>query len=310
MKGEYLELQHHWKDVISGLAFVTGIDIDPSAYTIICIDAMFIGNGDVEGNGNCILYIARQNANHFVPLVKCTALGDNKVSLDVDDDVVCCSRSSSDEDENSVGETEHSELPLKYICEENTEIAKMAAKAVAGLRSLASAAATAKAERQVVKEDISALSSDSSQDEGNDDEAVSSAYDSDATDLFHLDVECAATWETPQDKDLRVAHLLASQMRRHPLVPSQPGDDSASTSFITVQSGMKLPAAHCAFKGCCWIGPTKDSIENHVVCEHRVQLLAAENEVFGNGSHYGSLQCLSKSHYHLNMSRTAINPLK
>jgi hypothetical protein len=90
-------------------------------------------------------------------------------------------------------------------------------------------------------------------------------------------------------------------MRRHPLVPAQPDDETASTSFIAVQSGLKLPAAHCAFRGCCWTGSTKGSIEEHVVREHRAQLLAAEKEVYGNGSHYGSSRQLSKLHYSLNM---------
>ena len=128
------------------------------------------------------------------------------------------------------------------------------------MRSLAAARATAKEERWDNDEPASAASSSASQAEGSDDEGSNSAYDSDATDLFHLEVEPAATWETVQDKDLRVAHLLAAQMRRHPLVPPQPGDESGSTSFLTVHSALKLPSAHCAFKGCCWTGTTKDSI--------------------------------------------------
>ena len=70
---EFLELQRHWVDVISGLAHVLGRKFVPSAYKIICVDAMFIGNGDVEGNGSRTLYIARQNADHFVPLLRRTA---------------------------------------------------------------------------------------------------------------------------------------------------------------------------------------------------------------------------------------------
>ena len=31
---------------------------------------MYIGNGDVEGNGASTLYIARQDASHFVPLLR------------------------------------------------------------------------------------------------------------------------------------------------------------------------------------------------------------------------------------------------
>ena len=69
---EFLELQKHWMDIIAGLAHVLGKKIDASAYRIICVDAMFVGNGDVEGNGSHTLYIARQNADHFVPLLRRT----------------------------------------------------------------------------------------------------------------------------------------------------------------------------------------------------------------------------------------------
>ena len=31
---------------------------------------MYIGSGDVEGNGPISLYIARQDAGHFVPLIR------------------------------------------------------------------------------------------------------------------------------------------------------------------------------------------------------------------------------------------------
>ena len=43
----------------------------------------------------------------------------------------------------------------------------------------------------------SSSSSVVSQCDGSDEEAASSAYDSDASDLFHLQAELAATWETP-----------------------------------------------------------------------------------------------------------------
>ena len=96
-------------------------------------------------------------------------------------------------------------------------------------------------------------------------------------------------------------------MRRHPLVPPQPNDDTASTSFIGVQSGLKLPAAHCAFRGCCWTGDTKDSIEEHVVRIHGAHLLAVEAEVFGKGLQYGSSPLLGKDHYTLNMHHHPIS---
>ena len=311
--GDFLEFQQHWRDVLSGLGHVAGRNIDPSVYKVVCVDAQFIGNGDVEGNGVNILYIARQNANHFVPLLRRNAgEDDNSASVDnqpndkasdggTDVESTRFCDGSCDQDDITTAEIEPPEFSLNDSCEGNTKAAETAARALAGMRSLASAVATAKLERDGVTEAASGTSSAASQDEGSDDEASSSAYDSDATDLFHLEVEPAATWETIQDKDTRVAHLLASQMRRHPLVPAQPDDETSISSFIAVQSRLKLPAAHCAFRGCCWTGSTKGSIEEHVVREHSAQLLAAEKEVYGNGSHYGSSRQISKAHYSLNM---------
>ena len=79
--GDYLELQLHWRDVINGLAHSVGQDFAATSFKIVCVDAMFIGNGDVEGNGSTPLYIARQNANHFVPLLsRNTANNDRFIS--------------------------------------------------------------------------------------------------------------------------------------------------------------------------------------------------------------------------------------
>ena len=284
--GDYLELQHHWQYVLRGFAFVLDSDISPSNYKIVCVDATYIGNGDVEGDGAIVLYIARQNANHFVPLV---SVNDDDV-----DEVESC-RSSSCGNDDDVDESES--------CRSDASEAAEAAKALASLQSLQTAASSKKNSDNRSKV-ASSSSSAASQEEASEDGSASPAYDSDASDLFHLEVETEATWETPQDKDKRVAHLLAAQMRRHPLVPPQPNEENASTSFVAVQSGLKLPAAHCAFKGCSWSGLTKCSIEEHVVLAHGTQLLAAEEEVYGKGRHYGSSPLLSKIHYALNMHRS------
>ena len=116
-------------------------------------------------------------------------------------------------------------------------------------------------------------------------------------------MEPAPTWETFQDKDLRIAYLLAGQMRRHPLLPPAANDENSSTSFIDTQSGLKLPAAHCAFKSCCWTGLTKNSIEEHVVTVHGLELTAAESAVYGDKTHYGSSPVFRKSFYALNMQK-------
>ena len=227
--GGYLELQHHWEDVIFGLAHVAGREFLPSAYKIVCVDVTFIGHGDTEGTGANILYIARQNANHFVPLVRSDVMGD-------DDAVSSGSSSSGADSEGSEGaETVASSSDAT---EADARDEEEAAKAVAAMRALA-AAAEARSDGRPAAEVASSGSSVASQGEASDEEAASSAYDSDATDLFHLETEPAATWETPQDKDRRVAHVLAAQMRRHPLVPAQPGDAAADTSFL----GVDMPTA-------------------------------------------------------------------
>ena len=70
-------------------------------------DDGFIGNGDVEGNGSIILYIARQNANHFVPLLRRNA---------VDDD-----NSASEYNDNSAAERELPDVPLNDSGEKNAQ---------------------------------------------------------------------------------------------------------------------------------------------------------------------------------------------
>ena len=361
---DYLELQHHWRDVILGFAHVIGEEFLPSTYKIVCVDATFIGNGDVEGNGARTLYIARQSANHFVPLLNAAPVDEGgpifrgsssgnksgtdatkgsasrqssaKAAVDLNShgftEAATCSSSeasqgeASDVEGNGPGDKSVSDatkavdslqslaksavdLNSKAFTEavscgssEATQGEATPQKAFSARRSLATARAAAAVWTNKASTGASSSnSSAASQDEASEDEAASSAYDSDASDLFHLEVETAATWETPQDKDRRVAHLLAAQMRRHPLVPSQPNDETASTSFTAVQSGLKLPVAHCAFRGCCWIGFTKDSIQEHVVQVHGAQLLAAEAEVYGAGLQYGSSPLLRKIHYTLNM---------
>ena len=142
-----------------------------------------------------------------------------------------------------------------------------ALKSLASMRALAAAAAPA----QDVNDGSDVASSAScvaAQEEPSDEESACSAHDPDATNLFHLETESCAASEAPRDKDKRVARLLASQVRRRPLVPAQPGDDTGATSFTAVGTGSKLPAAHCAFRGCCWIGTTTGSIEEHVVRKH------------------------------------------
>ena len=75
--GDFLELEHHWADVID-LVFLFNesgrMPLLPSgrmwaqSHTIIAVDMHLLGNGDVVGDGPEIFYIGRINGNHFVPL--------------------------------------------------------------------------------------------------------------------------------------------------------------------------------------------------------------------------------------------------
>jgi hypothetical protein len=70
----YLDLDLHGLAVVDLLhQYATNISVprEPIAHTVTikCIDLTFRGNGDVIGTGRRTLYIARQSANHFVPLL-------------------------------------------------------------------------------------------------------------------------------------------------------------------------------------------------------------------------------------------------
>ena len=62
MPWSYLELEHHWEDVVRHLGS------DPASFRVVCVDLRYAGNGDVVGQGPHTLYIAREGGNHFVPL--------------------------------------------------------------------------------------------------------------------------------------------------------------------------------------------------------------------------------------------------
>ena len=67
----FLELEKHWEAVVVTVAWHDERRlqwVDASNYTITCIDLHYEGNGDVVGNGERALFIARVHANHFVPL--------------------------------------------------------------------------------------------------------------------------------------------------------------------------------------------------------------------------------------------------
>ena len=77
---QYLDLETHWRDVIELLGLYntspTGGAWSPDHFRITCLDLCFLGSGNVVGDGARCLPIARQNQNHFVPLLRDTMAGD------------------------------------------------------------------------------------------------------------------------------------------------------------------------------------------------------------------------------------------
>ena len=69
--GDFLDLQHHWRAVIGWLARLNANNASFQAdnFKLVCIDLFFVGHGDVVGDGLETLYLAREDANHFVPLI-------------------------------------------------------------------------------------------------------------------------------------------------------------------------------------------------------------------------------------------------
>ena len=70
LPGSFLELGAHWRDIVELL----GLEIsEADRIRIVCVDVNLPGHGDVYPQGNndnkFTLYIARQNLNHFVPLI-------------------------------------------------------------------------------------------------------------------------------------------------------------------------------------------------------------------------------------------------
>ena len=73
---DYLDLKEHWRDIVDllGQRKVEDKNVRATCVRIICTDVNLPGHGDVlptgKADGRMSLYIARQNLNHFVPLIR------------------------------------------------------------------------------------------------------------------------------------------------------------------------------------------------------------------------------------------------
>jgi len=73
-QSDYLQLDLHWRDILELLAQhnLCERNFDVNDCRIVCVDMILCGHGDVVGSDEAhhILYICRQNMNHFVPLFR------------------------------------------------------------------------------------------------------------------------------------------------------------------------------------------------------------------------------------------------
>ena len=69
-------------------------------------------------------------------------------------------------------------------------------------------------------------------------------------DMFNVSVDPRKDFVTDEDVKLQRVDELAALLRRHPLLPSDPRNPTEP--YMDVQSGVRLPLLHCAFRGCIW----------------------------------------------------------
>ena len=69
-------------------------------------------------------------------------------------------------------------------------------------------------------------------------------------DMFNVAVDPRKDFVTDEDVKLQRVDELAALLRRHPLLPSDPRNPTEP--YMDVQSGVRLPLLHCAFRGCIW----------------------------------------------------------
>ena len=68
------------------------------------------------------------------------------------------------------------------------------------------------------------------------------------SDLFHVAVNPSRSFITYEDKDFQYVLDLVDKLRDYPLMP--PSCDDGTGSHMEVDSGVRFPCCHCAFKGC------------------------------------------------------------
>lgn len=82
---------------------------------------------------------------------------------------------------------------------------------------------------------------------------------------------------TDQDAEEEKVLAVAALLRERPLMPSDPRDPTATRSWTAVDSGMRLPLAHCLFRGCAWTGDSYNMLRAHL-CQDHLEALRIESQ--------------------------------
>jgi hypothetical protein len=91
-------------------------------------------------------------------------------------------------------------------------------------------------------------------------ESLSEAEDD--ADFHDVCVDPEKDFTTREDTILDRIDELAARLRDKPLLPCDPRDKNEA--YMNLQSGVRLPLLHCAFKGCTWSA----DLENNTTIRH------------------------------------------
>ena len=80
------------------------------------------------------------------------------------------------------------------------------------------------------------------------------------------------TFLTEQDQDQEAARRLSRALRDRPTLPPTLNGET-DLPFLDVASGMKMPSAHCAFRGCMWSSDRRDDVKDHVCSQHGARIM-------------------------------------
>lgn len=92
-----------------------------------------------------------------------------------------------------------------------------------------------------------------------------------------IEVLKSKSWMTDQDAEEEKVLAVAALLRERPLMPSDPRDPTATRSWTAVDSGVRLPLAHCAFRGCAWTGDSYNTLRAHL-CQDHLEALRIESQ--------------------------------